>query len=79
MYDVSDYPGTSLDDDIKDDWRYFVDEMGVTESPMYLRHKVKPLLVLRNLGMPDRPARPRRRCSSFAGSRPTPRIDTGSR
>ncbi len=55
MYDVSDYPGVSLVDDIKNDWLYLVDQMGVTASPMYLRHKGKPLLVLRNLGMPSRP------------------------
>ena len=55
MYDVSDYAGDRLVDDIKQDWMLLVDTMGVTTSPMYLHHKGRPLLVLRNLGMPNRP------------------------
>jgi hypothetical protein len=53
MYDISDYTGPSVVDDIKGDWIFLVDSMRITESAMYQRHKGKPVLVLRNLGMKD--------------------------
>jgi hypothetical protein len=50
QYDVSDYQGESVVKDIEKDWKSLVDEMKITSSPMYLHHKGKPLLVLRNFG-----------------------------
>lgn len=51
QYDISDYQGPSVVKDIQRDWRSLVDEMRITDSPMYLHHKGRPLLVLRNFGM----------------------------
>jgi hypothetical protein len=50
QYDISDYQGPSVVKDIQNDWKSMVDERKVTDSPMYLHHKGRPLLVLRNFG-----------------------------
>ncbi|MCU0858951.1 MAG: glycoside hydrolase family 71/99-like protein [Pontiellaceae bacterium] len=50
-YDISDYQGPSVVQDIQKDWKSLVDEMKVTDSPRYLHHKGRPLVVLRNFGM----------------------------
>ena len=53
QYDISGYKGKSVVTDIENDWMSLVDEMKITDSPMYLHHKGRPLLVLRNFGMAD--------------------------
>jgi hypothetical protein len=55
MYDITGYTGTSLVDDIENDWKSLVDGLKVTGSPSYLRHKQKPLLAIWGLGFTDRP------------------------
>jgi hypothetical protein len=50
QYDISDYQGPSVVNDIENDWKSLVDEMKITDSPRYLHHKGRPLLVLRNFG-----------------------------
>ena len=39
---------------VKKDWMFLVDEIGITDSPSYLRHKGKPLLALWGLGFTHR-------------------------
>jgi len=53
QYDVSGYAGPSVVNAIEADWRSLVDEMRITDSPMYLHHKGRPLVVLRNFGNSD--------------------------
>ena len=50
QYDISDYQGPSVVKDIQNDWQSLVDGMKVTDSPRYLHHRGRPLLVLRNFG-----------------------------
>ena len=50
QYDVSGYDGPSVVKAIQADWMSLVDEMKTTDSPMYLHHKGRPLVVLRNFG-----------------------------
>ncbi|MDI1319735.1 MAG: glycoside hydrolase family 71/99-like protein, partial [bacterium] len=50
QYDISDYDGPSVVQDIKNDWKSLVDDLKITASPRYLHHKGRPLLVLRNFG-----------------------------
>ncbi len=53
QYDISGYEGESVVKAIEADWMSLVDEMKITDSPMYLHHKGRPLVVLRNCGMAD--------------------------
>ena len=61
MYDVTNYRGRSLVDDMMNDWKNLVDDLKVTGSPSYLKHKQmgsgspKPLLAIWGLGFTDRP------------------------
>jgi hypothetical protein len=55
MYDISDYKGNSIVDDLRNDWSYLVDDLKVTDSPNYLKHKGNPLLGIWGLGFTDRP------------------------
>ncbi len=50
QYDISGYQGPTVVKDIENDWKSLVDELKIADSPMYLHHKGKPLLVLRNFG-----------------------------
>jgi len=50
QYDVSGYDGPSVVKAIQADWISLVDEMKITASPVYLHHKGRPLVVLRNFG-----------------------------
>lgn len=41
-------------DKVVKDWKFLVDELGITRSPRYLRHKGKPVLCLWGLGFTHR-------------------------
>ncbi len=43
-YDMSGVPTESLFDRITTDWKWLVDEMGITKNPRYLHHNGKPIL-----------------------------------
>lgn len=55
MYDVSGQPEATLVDDLKRDFTHLVDDLKLTDSPNYLRHKGRPVLVIWGLGYRDRP------------------------
>ncbi len=55
MYDVSGQPEATLVDDLKRDFTHLVDDLKLTDSPRYLRHKGRPVLVIWGLGYRDRP------------------------
>jgi hypothetical protein len=63
MYDITGYNGTSLADDIEKDWQHLVsDDVKITGSPSYLKHKGKgglkqtnPLLAIWGMGFSDGP------------------------
>ena len=55
MYDISDYNGVSIVDDLTSDWCHLVDDLKLTDSPNYLKHKGYPLLGIWGLGFADRP------------------------
>jgi hypothetical protein len=58
MYDISGARQASLVEDIKNDWTYLVDVLGITDSPSYLWHKGKPLVSIWGFGFSDRPGTP---------------------
>lgn len=58
MYDISGHPESTLVEDVKADWMYLVDTLGILESPRYLHHEGKPVLGLWGLGFNDRPGTP---------------------
>jgi hypothetical protein len=58
MYDISGAKQASLVEDIKNDWMYLVDVLGITDSPSYLRHKGRPLVSIWGFGFSDRPGTP---------------------
>jgi hypothetical protein len=55
MYDVSGSPEATLVDDLKKDWAYLVDVLGLTKSPSYLKDGGRPVLAVWGLGYKDRP------------------------
>jgi hypothetical protein len=60
MYDITGCNGTSLVEDIEKDWQHLVsDDLKITDSTSYLKHKgkngLKPLLAIWGLGFTDRP------------------------
>jgi hypothetical protein len=57
MYDISG-DGARFADRIRADWDHLVDDLGITQSPAYLRHQGKPVLAIWGLGFDDRPAKP---------------------
>jgi hypothetical protein len=57
-YDISGMNEAYIVDDLKNDWRHLVDDLGVTASPRYLRHRGKPVLFIWGLGFDDRPGTP---------------------
>jgi hypothetical protein len=54
-YDITGHPEASLVRDIQRDWEYLVKTLRVTESPSYLKHRGKPLVMIWGLGASDRP------------------------
>jgi hypothetical protein len=60
MYDITGCNGTSLVEDIEKDWQHLVsDDLKITGSTSYLKHKgksgLKPLLAIWGLGFTNRP------------------------
>jgi len=55
MYDISGNNESSLVGDIENDWTHLVDDIKITESQNYLKHKEKNLLAIWGLGFTDRP------------------------
>lgn len=55
MYDVSGQSEATLVDDLKRDFSHLVDDLKLVDSPSYLRHKGRPVLVIWGLGYRDRP------------------------
>jgi hypothetical protein len=58
MYDVSGDAREGLVEKLERDWAWLVDELRITESPRYLRHRGRPVLAVWGLGFHDRPATP---------------------
>ncbi len=58
MYDISGHPPRSLIEDVERDWRHLVDELRITESPRYLRHRGRPVLAIWGFGFRDRAITP---------------------
>ena len=50
MYDITGSNATTVVNDLQTDWTHLVDDLKVTQSPRYLRHKGKPLLAIWGLG-----------------------------
>jgi hypothetical protein len=50
MYDITGSNATTVVHDLQTDWTHLVDDLKVTQSPRYLRHKGKPLLAIWGLG-----------------------------
>lgn len=56
MYDLSGLRGSGEDcSALIEDWKYMVDQLKVTHSPVYLHHNGKPLVTIWGVGFPDRP------------------------
>jgi hypothetical protein len=55
MYDITGYRGTSLTDDIKNDWNHLVSDLKITDSRSYLNHRGNPLLAIWGMGFSDGP------------------------
>jgi hypothetical protein len=75
MYDISGHPRESLVHAIERDWIHVVDELHLTESPRYLRHRGHPLLAIWGFGFVDRPATPEQATEliEFFKNNPDPR------
>lgn len=58
MYDVSGHDEATLVEDIKEDWKLLVDNIGITKSPNYQRHNERPVLGVWGLGFVGRPGTP---------------------
>jgi hypothetical protein len=54
-YDVSGADESTVTDDIRRDWKYLVEQLGLTESPAYLNQGGKPIVQLWGLGFKDHP------------------------
>jgi hypothetical protein len=55
MYDISGGNEATFVQDVKDDWKFLVDTLKITESPSYLHHNGKPVMAIWGLGFKDRP------------------------
>ena len=53
-YDISGARAETMTEILQKDWNYLVDELHVTASPRYLRHKGKPVVSLWGMGLSDR-------------------------
>ncbi len=58
MYDVSGDAREGLVEKLERDWTWLVDELRITESPRYLRHRGRPVLAVWGLGFQDRAVTP---------------------
>ncbi|MDQ6632551.1 MAG: glycoside hydrolase family 71/99-like protein [Verrucomicrobiota bacterium] len=58
MYDISDQPASTLVSTLTNDWSYLVNNLKITSSPRYLRHKGKPVVAIWGFGFLDRPGTP---------------------
>jgi hypothetical protein len=50
MYDITGGNQPTFAEDLKTDWTHLVDDLKITESPSYLKHKGKPVLGIWGLG-----------------------------
>lgn len=50
MYDITGSNQQTFTDDLKADWAHLVDDLKITESPSYLKHKGRPVLGIWGLG-----------------------------
>ena len=58
MYDISGHPHDSIVAALKRDWIHIVDDLRLTDSPRYLRHRGRPVLAIWGFGFVDRSATP---------------------
>jgi hypothetical protein len=58
MYDISGMSSNTLVSTLTNDWLYLVNTLNVTNSPNYVRHKGKPVVVVWGFGFTDRPGTP---------------------
>jgi len=58
MYDISGMVSNTLVSTLTNDWLYLVNNLGVTNSPAYARHKGKPVVTVWGFGFTDRPGTP---------------------
>lgn len=58
MYDITGHPPGVVVADIQRDWQRLVDDLRVTDSPRYLRHRGRPLVAIWGLGFTDRAVTP---------------------
>jgi hypothetical protein len=65
-YDVAGAPEDSFGDILIADWKHLVDDLHVTQSPAYLFHKGRPVIVVAGLGLNDRPGTPQSAASLIA-------------
>ncbi len=54
MYDISGQPTNTLVSALTNDWNYLVNTQRLTSSPLYLRHKGKPLVAIWGFGFSGR-------------------------
>jgi hypothetical protein len=54
-YDISGASAANVLDQLKNDWKFLVDTLKLTDSPRYLRHKGKPVVAVWGFGFSDRP------------------------
>ena len=52
-YDVTGANPATFENALKDDWKYLLDELKVTEHPNYLRHNEKPVLSIWGMGLSE--------------------------
>jgi hypothetical protein len=58
MYDTSGMDTSTFVNILEKDWKYMVDVLKVTESPVYLHHNGKPVLAIWGLGFTEHPGTP---------------------
>jgi hypothetical protein len=58
MYDASGMDTSTFVNILEKDWKYMVDVLKVTESPVYLHHNGKPVLAIWGLGFTEHPGTP---------------------
>jgi curved DNA-binding protein CbpA len=58
VYDISGANPNTVINDIRQDWRYLLNEIKVTENSAYLKDKTKSILELWGFGFTDRPGSP---------------------
>ncbi len=52
-YDISGANPATVDADLKNDWKYLVETLGITAHPSYLHHQGKPVLGVWGIGLSD--------------------------